>query len=85
MAEYLTKEEFVRYMAELEQRLEQKLTGKRPTTTLTRKEVIEDIGRVAYYDGVRKGYINPIQRGARNSKIRIEKREFESWKQQLKK
>ena len=81
MAEYLTKEEFVRYMTELEQRL----TGKKPTTTLTRQEVIEDIGRGAYYDGVKKGYLTPIQRGARNSKIRIEKREFESWKQQLKK
>jgi len=78
--EILTRDDFLAYMGAFEERLK----GKRTNLT-TRKEIIGEIGQDAYYDGVRKGFLTPIQNGARNAKIRIERREYKAYLEHLKK
>lgn len=76
----LTRHEFFAYMEEFEQRLK----GKR-TNLISRQEIINEIGLTSYVKGVKKGYLTPIKNGSRNSKVRIDRKEYQSYLNILKK
>jgi hypothetical protein len=75
----LTMGEFLSYMEAFEERLR----GKR-TNLITRQDIIKEIGLTGYCNGVEKGYLTPIKNGARNSKVRIDRREYKAYLEYLK-
>lgn len=75
----LTRHEFFAYMEAFEERLK----GKR-TNLITRQEIINEIGLTSYVKGVKKGYLTPLKNGSRNSKIRIDRKEYKAYLEHLK-
>ena len=75
----LTMGEFLSYMEAFEKRLRGK-----ETKFITRQEIIKEIGITAYSAGVEKGYLTPIKNGARNSKVRIDRKEYKAYLEYLK-
>lgn len=75
----LTRHEFFAYMEVFEERLK----GKR-TNLISRQEIIKEIGVACFDRGVRKGYLTPLKNGSKNSKIRIERKEYKAYLEYLK-
>ena len=75
----LTRAEFLAYMEDFEDRLK----GRR-TNLISRQEIIREIGLTGYCKGVRKGYLTPLKNGFKNSKVRIDRREYKAYLEYLK-
>jgi hypothetical protein len=50
---------------------------------ITRKEMVDRIGRGAYERGVNKGYLNIIKNGGKTSHIRCLRSEFERYEERI--
>lgn len=46
---------------------------------VTRQQIIQEIGRKGYEEGIRTGRLTPLAVSGRNSKIRINRREYEAY------
>ncbi len=84
MSELLTKEEFLKAMKQLNQKIDAVITGGKGKY-VPRTEIIKEIGRRDYEKGVKKGFLNPVKNSeGRNSKARVERKEYEYYKSTLK-
>jgi hypothetical protein len=74
---YITKDEFFDAMMRIDRKLERiASTGPR---FITRSQIIQEIGETNYNYGVSHGWLSEIKGPARNSRILIERSEYENF------
>lgn len=77
MEEVVTRTEFIEGIALLNTKLE-KIHASGPRF-VSRTQIIEEMGRLRYEDGVKKGFLKPLKSEGRNSKVLIERVEYENY------
>jgi hypothetical protein len=60
-----------------------KVLGQDKEKFVPRTRIVKEIGRRSYEQGVKKGILNPVKNGARNSKAMICRKEYEYYRSTL--